>query len=96
MALEILKQLVIFFRENREIIYLVVAIIGLFVERWLGKTDKVQAGSILEAIENKLLKGAQLEEKEVENAESVRSIGIGQAAIGGTEETSGGSNHDHP
>lgn len=50
----LLKEFGIFFRENRDIIYISLAIVMLFVERWFGKTSKTPASSVLEWLEMKI------------------------------------------
>lgn len=44
-------------------IYIIITIIGLALEAYLGKTDKVKSGSILELIFN-LIKAIMLKKKE--------------------------------
>lgn len=51
---ELLKEIGNFFRENRDIIYISLAIVMLFVERWFGRTSKTPASSVLEWIEMKI------------------------------------------
>lgn len=51
---EVLLNLIVFFRENRDLIYIALGIIMLFVERWFGKTEKTPASSVLDWIEMKV------------------------------------------
>lgn len=49
--------------QNFDYIYLIITIIGLVLEAYLGKTNKTKSGSILELIFN-LIKAIMLKKKE--------------------------------